>query len=250
MSDGIYAALSGAIAQQRNLDVTANNVANASTTGFRADRVSFEEVLADAGAGEPNAPGQLRYVQVAKVQSDTAAGALQKTGNPLDVALQGDGFFVVDTPQGERLTRAGNFVTDADGVLRTNDGFRVFGVAGDVSSGGSEIRIPSDASEVKIAADGTIQAGDTVVGTLRIVSVENPESLEKEGLTRFLADGVALAASQAEVVQGHLETSNMNAVAGMTELITVSRSFEAFQKVIDTFQQLDNRTARELGKST
>src|SRR3954466_10772961 len=123
MSDGIYSALSGALAQERNLQVTANNVANANTTGFKADRPSFYETLTKVRDPKALSPS-LRYVHVADVQTDQGMGAFKLTERPLDVALQGDGFFTIETPKGERYTRAGSFVVDHEGTLRTLAGQR------------------------------------------------------------------------------------------------------------------------------
>lgn len=244
MSDGIYAALSGAIAQQRSLDVVANNVANASTHGYRGDRVAFRQELANAGGNGP-APDALRYVSVSQVSTDATQGALQETGNTFDLALQGEGHFVVETPNGFRYTRAGSFTTDAEGVLRTQDGHRVMGVPEDPARiQPVEIRVPEGTVDVAVAADGTVRAGDGVLGQLRVVDIQGGE---KEGFTLFTARN-AEASTNTSVVQGYLESSNINAVAGLNELITVSRSFEAFQKVIETFAQMDARTARDIAK--
>jgi len=242
MSDGIYAALSGAIAQARSLDVVANNVANANTTGFRGDRVAFSQALSQAGTDGP-APDALRFVEIGDIVTDTTGGSLQQTGGSLDVALQGDGFFVVRGAQGDRYTRAGNFVTNAEGVLQTPDGLAVMGRPEDPSRPRPvEIRIPQDTRDVVIASDGTVHADDTIVGRLRLVDLTGAQ---KEGDTRYTAQR-AVDTEETTVSQGYLEGSNINAVAGLNELINATRSFDAFQKVIDTFRQLDNRSARDL----
>ena len=245
MSDGIWAAVSGAVAQQRNLDVTANNVANANTTGFRADRVAFREALAQAQGDSP-ALESIRFVEVSSITSSEEAGALQQTGGTFDLALEGDGMFTLRTEDGDRYTRAGQFVPDAEGMLRAVDGSAV--MAWEDEPGGElrEVQVPPGASAITIGADGTIDADGASIGRLAIRSFA-ADALTKEGDTRYTAEGNG-ELSEATVHQGFLEKSNMNAVAGMNELITVSRSFEAFQKIIDTFQELDSRTARELGK--
>ena len=186
---------------------------------------------------------------ISKMQTDVTPGSLRQTGNPLDVALQGDGMFVVETQQGERYTRAGAFVTDAEGVLRTPDGHRVLGVPSDPAKRDRvEIRIPPGTREIGVGADGTVTADNESVGQLHVVRFDDPNALEKEGLTLFTQRaGNRTQAEDAQVVQGFLESGNVNAIAGMNELITVSRSFEAFQKVIDGFRNLDERTAREVG---
>jgi len=242
VSDGIYAALSGAIGQERSLDVVANNVANANTTGFRGDRVAFSEALSQAGLDGP-APDALRFAEVSAIVTDTTQGSLEQTGGTLDLALSGDGYFVVRGEQGDRYTRAGNFVADAEGVLRTHDGLAVMGRPEDPSRPRPvEIHIPRDARDVLIASDGTVRADGVEVGRLRLVELTDAQ---KEGSTRFTAQN-AVDTEETQVSQGYLEDSNINAVAGLNELINATRSFEAFQKVIDTFKQLDSRTARDL----
>lgn len=243
MSDGIYSALSGAIAEQRSLDVVANNVANANTTGFRGDRVAFQEALA-RGSGGP-APDSMRFVGVARVRADTSAGPLRQTGNPLDLALQGDGFFALATPRGERYTRAGGFVASASGRLVTAAGLEVVGAPG----GDARIQLPPGARQIQVAPNGTVSADGVEVGRVRVVRFDSPDALQKEGQTLWTASGGARPAvdEATQVVQGHLEGANVNAVSGMNELITVSRSFESFQRVIQAFRDLDARTAREVG---
>ncbi len=243
MSHGIYSALSGAVAQQRALDVTANNVANANTVGFRADRVAFDEALAQAGARTAQ-PASMRYVVAERITTDTAPGALATTGNPYDLALNGDGFFVLAAPQGERYTRAGSFTPGADGVLRTSDGIEV------VAEGGpnARIRIPTGARDVTVGPDGTVSADGEPVGRVRIVSFADPATVGKEGESRFMTVAAPQPASpNTEVVQGSLEQSNVNPISGLNELITINRLFDSFQRVIKTFADLDNRTARDIG---
>ncbi len=241
MSDGIWAALSGAVAQERNLEVVANNVANANTVGFRADRVVFEQALAEAGNDGP-APDAVRFVSVAEIVTDQRAGAMQQTGNSLDVAIEGDGWLAVRTGNGERYTRAGSLATNGDGELMTPDGHLVLAEPPEEGVEPPTIQIPSDAIEIRIATDGQIYADEAALGRLRVVQFETPP--QKEGLTLYT--GQNPEASDAQVRQGYLESANVNAVTGMNELITVTRSFAAFQKVIDTFRMLDERTARDI----
>jgi flagellar basal-body rod protein FlgF len=245
MSDGIYSALSGAIAQQRSLDIVANNVANASTTGFRADRVAFSEVLPPAG--ETTRADALRYVAVSEVRTDQSAGALRQTGNPLDLAISGEGYFAVRTDHGVRFTRAGSFVQDGDGLIRTQAGHVVMQRRDDPDSTPEGIVVPRGTTSLEVGADGTVRADGATLGRLQIVRFTDETALEKEGLTLFRARDEARPADDATIVQGHVESANVNAVAGLNELITTTRSFEAFQRVIQGFRQIDERTARDLG---
>jgi flagellar basal-body rod protein FlgF len=245
MSDGIYCAVSGAISQQRQLDVVANNIANAGSVGYRGDRVAFREALAQArGPAQPAA--SLRYVTVSRVQTDTTQGGLKQTGNPLDLALQGDGYFTIETPQGVRYSRAGSFVLDAQGVLRTPSGNAVLSASGKKPQ---PITIGTRAATITISPNGTVSADGVSVGQLKIVRFASPDALIKEGATLFSTqpDATPVNADETEIAQGFVESSNVNAVGSLNDLINANRAFEAFQRVIRTYGQIDDRTARELG---
>ena len=240
MSNGIYSALAGAIAQERTLEVVANNLANVNTTGFKGDTVAFSEMTQKQNGAQP---GAMRFVSLDRIQVDGSAGGVQQTGNPLDLALEGDAYFAVQGPGGERYTRAGSFTTDGEGTIRTHGGYEVLGESGTLS-------IPQGTKTVKVGSDGTVHADGQEIGKLKLVSFANTQGLVREGLTMFSASsgGAPPEPAQVGVAQGYLENSNVNPVMGMTELITVNRTFEALQKVIDTYKQLDERTARDLGK--
>jgi len=241
MSDGIYSALSGAIAQQRALDTVANNVANVGTVGFRGDRLAFEEVVSREAGPNPDA---LRYVQVSQQVTDDTGGALQETGSSLDLALSGDGMFAVQTPEGVRYTRAGSFRLDAEGVVRTPSGHAL--LAADADPEHPELRLPVDGGDVRIGTDGTVSVGDNPVGRVRVERFA-PGALQKEGVTLYAARGPGEPAAETQVLQGYLEGANVSPITGMNDLITASRSFEAFQRVIQTFRQIDERAARDVG---
>jgi flagellar basal-body rod protein FlgF len=254
MSDGIYSALSGAIAQERNLSVAANNVANVNTTGYRADKTVFSEVMTKVKNQQPLQPS-LRYAAVNQLSLDMQHGSLQTTGRPLDVALQGDAWFVVQTPQGERYTKAGSFITDQQGILRTPAGNAVLQDPRDhIDDPGQPIRIPEQTREIKIQKDGEIWADGGYLAKLKLARFDNPDdSLQREGLTLFKTqDGfkpqpVTPFDPLFSVEQGYLESANVNAVSGLNELITLNRAFAALEKVIETYKDLDDRTARDVG---
>ncbi|MGE0791183.1 MAG: flagellar basal-body rod protein FlgF [Sandaracinaceae bacterium] len=243
MSDGIYSALSGAVAQQRSLDVVANNVANVGTVGYRADTLAFREALSQQ---QGQLPDGLRYVTVEEVSTDSSAGPLTQTGNRLDVALNGDGMLAVSTPDGTRYTRAGSLRMDAQGVLRTPSGHGVLDA--NANQRGALVTIPPNATEIAIATDGTVTADGADVGRLRVDRFADG-ALQKEGLTLFRATGNGTPAAETEVLQGYVEGANVSPVSGMNELIGASRAFDAFQRVIQAFKQIDEHAARELGKN-
>jgi flagellar basal-body rod protein FlgF len=249
MADGIYTALSGALAQQHSLDVVANNVANAATAGFRGDRAVFGELLAGAqkdaasAPGNPNATRTDHFVQVKMNALDTSSGALRHTGNTLDLALQSDGYFAVRTPQGERLTRSGNFMLREDAVLTTVDGHPV------LDDRSEPIVFPLNTKNIEVLSDGTIRADNQEIAKLGIKNVADPTQLTREGTTTYAAaQGATLTnPERVSIAQGHLEQSNVNVVGSLNELITINRAFDAIQRVIENFQQIDQRTARDLG---
>ena len=231
MSNGIYVALSGAIAQSRALDVVANNVANTDTTGYRATRASFDEVLATQDGG--------RYVDARRPTVDTTAGEMVQSDNPLNVALDGDGFFVVETDKGMRYTRAGDFRLDTDGTLVTAGGDRVQGRNGPL--------VVPPATAVDFAPDGTLRADGVEIGQLDIVRFPGG-SLVPEGGNLFRSQDLATADDgQTQVMSGFVERSNFDAVRGMVDLVRVSRTYEALHRMIENYKDMDQRTARELG---
>lgn len=235
MSSGIYVATAGAVAQSTALDATANNIANAGTAGFRADRVTFREALTAAKSID------VASVGAGTTRIDSQAGALTSTGGPLDMALEGDGMFAVNTPNGTRYTRAGNFRLDDERQLVTADGLKVRG------AGGATISFPADATTMDVSPDGTIRSGETVVGKLEL-AVFKPGQLKREGATLFSSTGQPDAgAEQPKVRSGMLEASNVNIVRGVVDLVKVSRTYESLMKVIQGYRDVESRAARDIG---
>ncbi len=246
MSDGIYVALSGALAQQRALETAANNLANAQTSGFRADRVIFRSALQRAQRSDGPAPDTLRFAAVEGAPISERPGTLQETGNPLDVALEGDAWFTVRSPQGLRLTRAGAFVLDAEGTLRTHDGLPVLGRPERPGAPPRALRVPPGSGDVRFDRQGVLYAGEQRIGQLWLQRGDFAQ-LRKEGLDRVVPGGPLQDVSgQVPVRSGALEGSNVNVVGGIVELVQVSRAFEAMQRIVETYGQLDQRTARDL----
>lgn len=254
MGDGIYTALTGAIAQEHSLDVIANNVANATTSGFRGDRVVFGQMLAGAqkqvniDPRQPAPPIADKFVRVEEHALDARAGSLHATSNPLDFAINGEGFFMIRTPHGDRLTRAGRCMLtdlgDLNTMLTTVDGAPV------LDEDGKPIVFPRGTKDITVNQDGIVRADNLEIAQVAIRRVLNPaEDLVREGTTTYAAaEGAKLVRPvDVEVRQGFLEQSNINAVSGLNELISVGRSFDALQRVIQTFQQMDQRTARDIG---
>ncbi len=233
MADGIYVALSGAIAQSMNLDSTAQNLANASTDGYQRMRPIFREELSRAGSHDPG----LHYSSLAGSKLDTSRGELRATGRPLDFAMPQGTYLAVSTPAGERYTRAASLSVGIDGTLRTVRGDAV------MSDGGNPIRIAGDPSNLRIDDSGQVRQGDAVVSRVKLVTFSQPASLTHDQGPLLMAtqESGAATPSRGPLEVGHVEQSNANVVSSMTDLVTASRTFEAFQRVIDTFRDEDRK---------
>jgi len=234
MSSGIYVASAGAIAQSNALDATANNIANASTAGFHGDAVTFKQVMTQARSPD------VGLVDAGTARIDSQPGALNPTGNPLDLALEGDGYFSVQSEQGTRYTRAGNFELDPTGKLVTSEGLQVNG------EHGAPITIPPGASNVQVASDGTVSADGTTVGKLELVKLKSSQ-LQRQGGSLFAATGTPEPGAPPTVRSGMLESSNVNVVRGVVDLVKVSRTYESLMQVIQGFHDVESRAAETLG---
>jgi len=226
MENSIYLGLSKQTALFKDLDIVSNNIANMNTPGYRAQNMVFEEFISDPrGTDDP-----LTFPLDAGQYDNTQAGSISFTGNPLDVSLEGDGFFGVQGPGGETVfTRAGNFQLNSNGDLMTAQGFLV------ADSGGATINIPRDATEIKIDEKGFISTQNGTVGQLMVNEFANPQALEPIGNNLYRSPNDPGAASlETRVKQGQLEGSNVKPVIEMTRMIKVSRSFQAMQNVLQT----------------
>jgi len=210
-------------------DLIANNLANVTTAGFKPDVLvtrSFRSVLQEAAASSAG-------LEAAASRPRFEQGDLVSTGNPLDVALEGDGFLTVLTPDGERYTRAGVFVLDADNQLTTQDGFPVMGKGGPVTVNGTEIVIGSR---------GEIMVDGAQVDELRVVDFEKPYDLQRAGRNMYVPQDpgatVREKPEETRVVQGFIESSAVDAVAEMVRMIEVMRAFEANQKAVTAWDEM------------
>lgn len=233
MSSGIYIATAGAIAQSNALDTTANNIANASTAGFRGERLSFREAL-----GRAKSP-DVHMVDTGSQAIDQTQGVLTQTGNPLDIALEGDGYLGVNTSNGERYTRAGNLQLNDQQQLATADGNTVRGV------GGQPITVPPDTKDLSIDAAGHVSADGNVVGQLELVNFA-PGQMRREGATLYAASGEPKGDAP-KVHSGVLEGSNVNVVRGIVDLVKVSRTYESLMKIIQGYHSVESKAATTLG---
>lgn len=259
MIRGLYTAASGMVMEQTRNDTIANNLANVNTTGYKKDVAvfrTFPEMLlwrltdadksqAKAAAAEqapkPALIGSMGTgVRVDGIFQVHSLGALRQTGATLDLALGGEGFFVVSTPQGERYTRNGSFSLDEEGYIVTTEGRRVLGRRG-------AIRV--EGKDVQVDARGGVRVDGRLADTLRIVDFADRNSLTKQGDSLFAGpQPVNLGPDRFRVLQGYLEQSNVNPVSEMVNMITAMRSYEANQKAIQAEDQLLNKVVNEVGK--
>lgn len=237
MGSGIYIALSGATAQLDALDVSANNIANASTPGFHAERVHFAEALTRAATPD------YAMTRTDGTAVDMRPGRINDTGGKLDLAIADDGLFVVQAPAGERYTRAGNCRLDTARRLVTADGHPLLG------TNGRPIVAPEAAGDLRLNEHGHLLADGEIVGQLAVARIP-AKSLKREGDTLFSSSTPVQKGQKGppgKLVAGALEQGNFDPIRGVVDLIRVSRTYEALHRMIETYKETDSRAARSLG---
>lgn len=258
MVRGLYTAYTGMVNQQKRLDTITNNLANASTTGYKregATSISFDDVLTykvkDSSVSYINQYiGDMNLgVKIGENYIDYSQGSFKETENTYDLALEGNGFFTIrfTNKNGEdviKYTRDGSFITDAEGTLRTKDGDYV------LNSAGTEISIPTDASDILIDELGNIYADEEYIDTLGITDFEDYNYLAKDtGENYYIAvDGATETEWNGKVAQGYLEMSNINVVSEMVEMIAISRAYESNQKAIQTVDTMLEKSVNQVGR--
>jgi flagellar basal-body rod protein FlgG len=250
-------AANGAIAYQRRLEILSNNLANTNTVGFKQDQTHFQTYYlanlerADTPLAERGLTQAPAFWSRLSTYTDHTSGPQKATGNRLDLAINGRGFFCVQTPQGLQYTRRGDFSIGADGLLVTQQGWPVLGENGEITIDSQADVTDPDGHEFLVDDSGNVSVDGSIIGKLRIVDFENTDSLEKIGDTCFRprsADAVESTARDFSISQGVVELSNVNALQMMTELIEVHRGYESYQKVIRSVDELNSKIINDLGK--
>lgn len=220
-------AASRLVAQQRAMDVTANNIANANTPGYRAERVQFSDWIdRQANTAAPSGGQSVTYTQDRATWRESQAGTLTHTANTFDLALSGDGYFTVSTPAGPRLTRDGRFGPMPDGTLADSSGNAVLDAAG------KPIQIPLTDTQFTIASDGSVSSESGQIGKVGVVQPADPMKLKAEGSTRFLSDSPTQPVAAPGVVQGAIEQSNVQPVMEMTRMMNDLRQFQFVTQLV------------------
>lgn len=229
MQNTTNVALSRLTAQQRALDVTAANIANANTAGFRAERLVFSDFLVRSkGRDVPPGADTITFTQDRASYRDQQAGPISHTSNTFDVALVGDGYFQVETPQGPRLTRAGHFELSATGAVVNSDGHAL------LDAGGQKLQLSPTDTTVTISGDGTISSENGRIGRVGVVRPTDPYRMKPEGGRLFAAGGPVAAVEKPKMIQGAIEQSNVAPVVELTRMMRELREFEFTSKMVQS----------------
>lgn len=254
MNRGIYPILSGAIAHERRMQVFANNMANVNTPGFKQDEQAFKSILPRVqmgfpAAGQPHTlanqiltkpfgPAERVYAAPHALKTTYDAGRIRLTGNPLDLAIQGRGFFEVQTPQGTRFTRNGMLSLDNQRRLVTNLGYPVMGIKG-------EIKIPPGTMEV--TPEGEIRVEGKSVARIKVMDFPDDQMPQKYAEGMFVSDK-GVVAKNPSIQVGHIEESNVNSIGEMVKMIEGMRGYESAQKLIQTLDRMAEVAIQDVGR--
>lgn len=266
---GIFTALSGALAQTTKIDTIANNIANVNTTGFKRDQQTFGEYLTAMEKEPqviqvPRVPGSIEsfydmnggdkgFVNATGTYTNFEQGSLKHTGGKLDLAIDGAGFFEISSPSGVQLTRAGNFTIDGNGQLVTKDGHAVL-LEGDEMADPEQRTVKfSGQAPAYISDAGEVFEGEKKLGKISLLQIKNPDSLQKVGNNYYsIKPNMQAEFSKVTVPnlkQGFIETSNVNIVSEMTEMITAQRVFEGTQKAISAYDAMADKLINQVGNT-
>jgi len=246
MNQALYAAVSGASNSQMRLDVLTNNLSNVNTVGFKEDKLYFHvpdrkenSQASQKAAGFTMSPPSEPY----ETRTDFTPSPLRPTNNVLDMALEGEGFFCVQTPQGKQYTRRGDFSLTESGKLITKAGYPVLGKNGEIVLTGKK--------HITVNETGEISVDGNPVDTLQVVGIGKPEMLQKVGGTLFKSPGEQVDEKEVKnlkIKQGFLETSGVNGVKTMTEMIDVLRGYESYQKIIHFLSDVSKKSINDVGR--
>ncbi|NIX78418.1 flagellar basal-body rod protein FlgF [Microvirga terricola] len=240
MQSGLYVALSAQVALERRLNTVANNVANLSTAGYRAEEVKFESVLSEAGAGT------VAFVSQGDTFISRRPGSISRTDNPLDVAIQGDAWLSINTPSGAAYTKDGRMKMDASGALQTMEGYAVLDI------GGTPIVVNPTGGPLSIGKDGMMSQDNSQVGSLGLFKIDSRSHLTRAGNASVIPSMPATAVqdfTSIGVQQGFTEGANVNPVLEMTRMISISRAFDSAASTISETESSMLSAIRALGPS-
>ena len=242
MENTTYVALSRQATLRRQMDVVANNLANMSTHGYKSGQMMFVEHLTKSKGGESLLTPKLAYVRDIATMTDTKPGAIESTGNPLDVAIQGEGYFVVQTPEGEHYTRNGRLQLDNTGQLVNQLGQPV------LADGGAPLIFAPEDTEIVISQDGTVSTNNGELDKLRVVRFDNDQLLERTSGAQFTTTegNPAQDVDDPTVLQGAVEGSNVEPILEMANMITVHRAYDSVKSFIEREDERQRSMIRDM----
>lgn len=235
MYKGIYIALSGAVLKEGQLDILSTNLANSNTIAYKKQDIAFKDYLMSQEAGQQESPDGRTMSSLTGITTDFSGGSLRQTGNPLDIGLDGKGFIGLEN---NGFTRRGDLKLDKEGYLATFDGIKVLGESG------SPIQIPS--GKIEIGSGGHISVDGVQINKIRLVNFEDTREIIRSGGHYTAPSDAKQAAPDAAVQQGFLEMSNVDAMREMVEMIIASRQYEAYQKVVHSFDEAASRVTNDM----
>jgi flagellar basal-body rod protein FlgF len=238
MDNAAYITLTRMSGLRREMQVVANNIANATTAGYRREGMIFSEYVVRADRHEPSLSMALGNTR----QSFQMQGALSQTNGTFDMAIEGEGFFQLETPQGLRLTRAGIFTPNAAGELVNMDGHRL------LDAGGAAIFVPPDARSIEMARDGTLSAQGQPFAQVGLVRPVDPVTMSRTAGTLFSVDGPVEPVAAPTLLQGFLEDSNVDPIVELTRMIEVQRAYERGQSLLDSEDDRIKSVIQTLGR--
>lgn len=237
MDNANYTTLNRQTGLLRDMQTVAQNIANMATTGYRAEGVVFSEFVSDLGPNDPS----LSMANTTARSTDLTQGAMTLTQGTFDLAIEGDGFFLVATPDGDRLTRAGVFTPSADGNLVTPDGAFL------LDAGGAPVFVPPDAQSVSVASDGTMSADGNPLAQIGLWTSDPLTMTRAEG-TRFIPRDPPIPVENGRILQGYVESSNVNAITEVARMIEVQRAYELGQTFLDREDERVRTAIRTIGQ--
>lgn len=241
MQSALYVALSAQVALSNRLETVARNVSNMNTAGYRADEVKFREILDKAG------PDKVSFASGGEVFISRQSGGLNKTDNPLDIAVEGEGFLAIQTPAGVAYTRDGRMQMGTDGVLRTLNGYEI------LDAGGLPIILDPEGGAPNISQNGEVTQGEDVLGTIGLFLIGNDVKLTRRDNSAVVPDKPATPVQEFTkdgIRQGYVEGANINPIREMTKLIMITRSFEGATAMIDLSNDTQRAAIKELGETS
>ena len=238
MENAVYTTLTRQSGLMREMQMVANNIANLSTTGFRKEGIIFAEHISALENGEESLSMASAEVRLTNQQQ----GTLTQTGGTFDFAIEGPGYFMIETADGQQLSRAGSFTPNAEGELVTPDGYRL------LDGGGSPIFIPPDARSITVSSDGTLSADGSPQAQIGLFMPADPLDMARQNGVRFKLKGDAVPVEDASILQGFIEDSNVNPITEIARMIEVQRAYELGQAFLDKEDERIRGVLQTLGR--